>query len=176
MRRLLRHVALQLTLALMAACSSVPRAPVEGEVLSGRLSVRVENEPGATPRTVSAAFELSGTPSSGRLDLTSPLGNVMARARWAPGEVVMSTTDASTRYPDLDSLTREVLGESLPVAALFDWLRGRPWPGAPSQPDPARTGFAQLGWDVSLARFDEGWVTAVRERLPAVTVRARIDR
>jgi outer membrane lipoprotein LolB len=175
-RRGLRHVALQLTLVLMAACSTVPRAPADGEVLSGRLSVRVENETGASPRTVSAAFELSGTPSTGRLDLTNPLGNVMARARWAPGEVVMTTPDATTSYPDLDALTREVLGESLPVAALFDWLRGRPWPGAPSQAHAQQAGFAQLGWDVSLARFDEGWLTAVRARSPMVTVRARIDR
>jgi outer membrane lipoprotein LolB len=172
---MLRRVALQLTLALLAACSSVPRAPADGEVLSGRLSVRVEGAPGAT-RTVSAAFELSGTPSSGRLDLTSPLGSVMARARWAPGEVVMSTTDATTSYPNLDSLTREVLGESLPVAALFDWLRGRPWSGAPSQRNAAQPGFSQLGWDVSLARFDEGWVSAVREKSPAVTVRAHVDK
>jgi hypothetical protein len=29
---------------------------------------------------------------------------------------------------------------------------------------------------VSLARFDEAWVVARRERAPAVTVRAKIDR
>jgi len=173
----LRRLALPPLLALLlAACSSVPRAPTEGEILSGRLSVQVETEPGATPRAVSAAFELSGDPRSGRLDLTNPLGNVMAQASWAPGSVVLKTPQATTDYPDLDALTREVLGESLPVAALFDWLRGRPWPDAPSRPDPASAGFEQLGWAVNLARFDEGWVTARRARQPVVTVRARLDR
>jgi outer membrane lipoprotein LolB len=174
--RALRRLALPSLLALLAACSSLPRAPTDGAVLSGRLSVQVETEPGATPRAVSAAFELSGDPRSGRLDLTNPLGNVMAQASWAPGTVVLKTPQATTDYPDLDALTREVLGENLPIAALFDWLRGRPWSGAPSQPDPTAAGFAQLGWAVDLARFEEGWVTARRARSPVVTVRARLDR
>jgi hypothetical protein len=37
-------------------------------------------------------------------------------------------------------------------------------------------GFAQLGWVVDLARFDQDWVVATRTRPPAVTVRAKIDR
>ena len=71
-----------------------------------------------------------------------------------------------------------MLGESLPVAALFDWLRGRPWPGAASTTTvaPADAGFEQLGWIVNLARFDESWVAARRDAAPTVTVRARIDR
>jgi outer membrane lipoprotein LolB len=173
----LRRAALLLMLAGLAACSSLPRSTADGEALSGRLSVAVDGGSGAEPRGVSAAFELSGTPQSGRLDLTNPLGSVMARARWAPGEVVLTTPERSTAYPDLDALTREVLGESLPVAALFDWLRGRPWPGAPSQQGAgAEASFEQLGWAVNLARFGEGWVTARRERAPGVTVRARVDR
>jgi outer membrane lipoprotein LolB len=174
--RALRRLALPLLLALLGACSSLPRAPSDGEVLSGRLSVQVETEPGTTPRAVSAAFELSGNPRSGRLDLTNPLGSVMAQASWAPGAVVLKTPQATSDYPDLDALTRAVLGESLPVAALFDWLRGRPWPGAPSRPDPEAAGFEQLGWVVDLARFAEGWVVARRASSPVVTVRARLDR
>ncbi len=172
----LRRLALPLLVALLGACSTLPRTPTDGDVLSGRLSVQVETEPGATPRAVSAAFELSGSPRSGRLDLTNPLGNVMAQASWAPGSVVLKTPQSTADYPDLDALTRQVLGESLPVAALFDWLRGRPWPGAPSQPATDAAGFEQLGWAVDLARFDEGWVTARRARSPVVTVRARLDR
>jgi len=70
-----------------------------------------------------------------------------------------------------------VLGESLPLAALFDWLRGRPWPGATSRPLPAPggVGFEQLGWVVDLARFDQAAVAASRARAPAVTVRAKLD-
>jgi len=103
---------------------------------------------------------------------------VLARARWAPGTVALVTSQGETRFASLDELTREVLGESLPVAALFDWLRGRPWSGAPSQATaaPAEPGFRQLGWVVSLARFEEGWIAARRDQAPVVTVRAKLDR
>ena len=176
-----RSVASALMAALvMTACASVPQgaAPVAGETLSGRLAVRVEAHEGAAARSENAAFELLGSAQAGRLNLSTPLGSVLAQARWAPGSVVLATPQGERRFADLDALTQEVLGESVPVAALFDWLRGRPWPGAASVATvaPAEAGFAQLGWSVSLARFDDGLVVARRESAPVVTVRAKLDR
>ena len=144
------------------------------DTLSGRLSVKVDEQNGTVARNVTAAFELQGDPRVGRLNLSTPLGSTLAQARWAPGTVALVTPQGERRYADLDALTSEVLGESLPVAALFDWLRGRAWPGAPSQPDDH--GFRQLGWSVDLARFDDAWVVATRASPPVVVVRARIDR
>ena len=164
----------------LAACASVTQAPVaaDAEMLSGRLAVRVEAGDGAAARSENAGFELQGNAHAGQLNLSTPLGSVLAQARWAPGSVVLATPQGERRFADLDALTREVLGESVPVAALFDWLRGRPWPGAPSADTTARAepGFVQLGWAVDLARFGEGWVVARRDRAPVVTVRARLDR
>jgi outer membrane lipoprotein LolB len=161
----------------LAACTTVPPATGGADTLSGRLSVKVDGVEGASPRNVSAAFELQGDPTAGRLNLSTPLGSTLAQARWAPGVVALVTPQGERRYADLDALTGEVLGESLPVAALFDWLRGRPWPGAPSTPGVlGAPGFAQLGWVVDLARFDEDWVVATRTRAPTVVVRAKIDR
>jgi len=163
-----------------AGCASLtsPPTPLGGESLSGRLAVRVEGADGAAARSMSAAFELQGSPQAGRLNLATPLGSVLAQARWAPGTVVLATPQGESNFADLDALTREVLGESLPVAALFDWLRGRPWAGAASTATapPAEPGFEQLGWVVSLARFDEAWIAARREQAPVVTVRAKLDR
>ena len=164
----------------LTACASVPRdaQPLLADTLSGRLAVRVEASDGVAARSESAAFELHGNAQAGRLNLSTPLGSVLAQARWAPGSVVLATPQGERRFADLDSLTQEVLGESVPVAALFDWLRGRPWPGAASVVSvaPAEPGFSQLGWSISLARFDAGLVIAKRERAPAVTVRAKLDR
>jgi outer membrane lipoprotein LolB len=158
----------------------VPQGPesLPAEAISGRLSVHVDAAPGSEARNVSAAFELRGRPEAGALDLTTPLGTVMAQAHWSPGAVVLVTPNGERRFPDLASLTQDVLGESIPVEALYDWLRGRAWSGARSAAatPPAEKGFSQLGWKVSLARFDEGWVVAQRDRLPAVVVRAKLDR
>jgi outer membrane lipoprotein LolB len=164
--------------AVLGGCATVtpPATPVDS--LAGRMTVRVDPTPASEARNVSASFDLQGNPQQGRLDLSTPLGTVLAQARWSPDKVALLTSQGETRFANLDELTREVLGESLPVAALFDWLRGRPWPGAPSTPTvpPAQRGFQQLGWQVSLARFDEGWISARRAQAPVVTVRAKLDR
>ena len=174
-----RLTALLAALMLVACATTQQRdATLGGDTLSGRLAVRVEATPEAAARSENAAFELQGNAQAGRLNLSTPLGSVVAQARWAPGSVVLATPQGERNFSDLDALTREILGESLPVGALFDWLRGRPWPGAPSVATAAPTepGFEQLGWVVSLARFNEGWVTARRDLSPVVTVRAKLDR
>ncbi len=150
-------------------------ALLSGETLSGRLVVKVDSDGDAAARSVSAGFVLQGDARRGKLDLATPLGNVLARASWSPERVALVTPQGERRFADLDALTREVLGESLPVPALFDWLRGRPWPGAPSSV--AEGGFEQLGWLVDLTRFEAAAaVDARRPAVPAVSVRARLDR
>ncbi len=172
------RLAFGLAAALLAAgCANVPKVDAtDVQALSGRLSVRVEATPDSAARSLSAAFELRGDRQRGQLDLATPLGSVLAQARWAPGSVVLATPGNERSFADLDALTREALGEAVPVEALFDWLRGRPWAGAPSVPNPSAPGFSQLGWSVDLARFDEAWVVAQRSAPPAVLVRARLDR
>ena len=142
------------------------------------MTLRIEPTDANPVRNLSAAFELAGDAGRGRFDLNSPLGTTLARARWEPGRVSLRTPQGESRYADLAALTREMLGEELPVAALFDWLRGRPWPGAPSTPalPPAEVGFEQLGWVVSLANFADDWVIARREQAPTVTVRVKLER
>jgi len=161
-------------LCLLSACASLAPPHAEGsQVLSGRLSVRVESDP---VRALSATFQLSGDARVGALVLSSSLGTTLAQARWNPGEAVLQTPGARVRYPDLDALAEQALGERVPLAALFDWLRGRPWTGAASHGLPAgEPGFTQMGWRVGLSRFAEGWVDAKREASPAVTLRARLD-
>lgn len=166
---------LAVTLGLaLAGCATRPPAPQAGQI-SGRLSVRVAASPDAAERAANMAFELRGSPTAGEIDFSTALGTVVARARWSTREVVLITSQGERRFDDLDSLSREALGEAVPVAALFDWLRGRAWPGAPSEADAGGAGFRQLGWQVDLAAYDKGQVTARRAQPPTVTVRAVLD-
>ena len=182
----LRAVALAFA-GVVAACTTVPPAPPAGaaDILSGRLALRVEPLASEAPRSVSAAFDLRGDSRAGTLGLSTPLGSMLAQARWSPAQVVLTTPRETRRFASLDELTREALGESVPIEAWFDWLRGRPWPGAPSAPldaapttpsDPPGPGFRQLGWRVDLAQFGAGTIAATREApAPIVTVRIRLD-
>jgi outer membrane lipoprotein LolB len=173
-RRAAAAAALAIGSIVLAGCASLQTPHADGaQVLTGRLSVRVESDP---VRALSAAFELSGNAREGAMALTSPLGNTLAQARWKPNDVVLETPGAKASYPDLDTLAERALGERVPLAALFDWLRGRPWPGARSEAlANGEAGFAQLGWRVGLTRYSEGWVEARRDAPPAVTMRARLD-
>lgn len=157
-------------LALIAGCATAPRP---ADTLAGRLSVRVEAWQGQPVRSVASAFELSGTAERGELQLTSPLGTLVARARWSPEGATLATPEGESRFADLDELSRSALGEALPLRALPDWLRGRPWAGAPSRT--MAEGFEQLGWQVGLARLGDGIVEASRAAPPAVTVRAKLE-
>jgi len=159
---------------LLAACATPPPAAPGAERLSGRLAVRIA---GQAERSVSGGFELTGNAERGELLLTTPLGTTAARAQWSPGQALLRSGSDEWRFDTLDALAAQALGEPVPLAALFDWLRGRPWPGASSQPREAgQAGFVQLGWQVDLSRWAEGWVDARRSTPPEVTVRARLDR
>lgn len=156
----------------VAGCAQLPQTPPAGSEprLSGRISVTVAGDVHNRGTGGAASFELFGGPEAGRLELTSPLGSLVARADWQPGRALLRTPSDERRFDDLDALTREMLGEAVPVAALFDWLKARPWPAAPHQK--TGNGFEQLGW-----RIEPRLPSLVATRLaePVVTLRAKLD-
>lgn len=157
---------------LLAACATVP-PPEAGPALEGRLAVQVDGQP---ERSFSAGFELRGQAEAGSLVLSGPLGSRAAQARWGVDGVVLDSGGQSRRFADLDSLAREALGEELPLAALFDWLRGRPWPARPHEARrDAGQGFEQLGWRVDTSRRADGLLVAERLAPPRVSVRVRLE-
>ena len=160
--------------AWVSGCATRPPANEDMPWTSGRLSVRVDANAALAARSFSASFDLRGSGEHGELRLTSPLGVRVATAIWAPGIARLTTHDGETVFNDLDALAQSALGEPLPLAALPDWLAGRPWPKATSQTTDA--GFDQLGWRLNLSRLADGFVDAVRTALPTVTLRARIER
>jgi outer membrane lipoprotein LolB len=156
----------------LAGCAGLgPRPPAD---LAGRLAVQIDAGSGQPGRSFSAEFDLRGDAERGQLRLTGPLGGMLADVRWAPNGAKLADGQGVRHYATLDAMTHDLFGEALPMAALIDWLRGRPWPGAPNRP--LGDGFEQLEWRVGLARFAEGVLEARRDRAPAVSVRARLER
>lgn len=158
----------------LAACATRPPDLVAMPWTSGRLSVRVDAYADMPARSVSASFDLRGSGERGELRLTSPLGTLMAVATWAQGVAQLKTAEGETQFDSLGALSQQALGEALPLSALPDWLAGRPWPQVESQAN--AEGFMQLGWQVTLTRWAEGFVDAERAAAPVVRVRARIER
>lgn len=148
-------------------------------VLSGRLNLRVRRPSDGATDGGSLLFEFEGHADRGTLLLQTAIGTTIARARWSPEGAEVVTAQGRRTGQRLDDVATLLLGQSLPLAALLQWMQAKPWPQAPSQP--LEDGFEQLGWRISLAAWHERVVTA--RRAPSVerpddheiVVRVRLD-
>ena len=141
---------------------------------TGRLSLQVQALQDRPAQSLSAAFELRGSAASGELRMLSPLGTLLVAATWQDKMATLSTPQGQRHFDSLDQLSQQALGETLPLAALPDWLAGKPWPQAAHQMQ--ADGFEQLGWRVQTDRLGEGWISATRESPPRVNLRVKLDR
>jgi outer membrane lipoprotein LolB len=154
---------LALVLATLAGCANPPvaRAPadVTASSWSGRLALQVaENQ----SQSFSAGFELKGNAREGELTLFSPLGGTLALLSWAPGSATLKNGGQVRQFESLDALVTHATGSALPVAALFDWLRGV------NTPVP--------GWEADLAQLGQGRLHARRlQPPPEADLRVAID-
>src|SRR5262249_31775630 len=111
--------------SLLAACAATPRVVAPAEAMlgpwSGRLAVQVGDKPEGS---FAAAFELRGNAKKGEFSLFSPLGGTLGVLRWEPGKAVLQSGSRTRGYGSVEELMAQVAGAPVPVAALFDWLRG----------------------------------------------------
>ncbi len=121
----------------LTGCATVyPAAqPLDGlgKSYAGRLSLAIFNP--SKPQNFTAGFQLQGHARRGTLDIEGPLGITMAQVRWTPTEAIAQQGKMAREYPDMESLMRDITGANVPVAALFDWLEGKPTPVPGWQPD-----------------------------------------
>lgn len=154
-----RRLVLPLCALVLIGCA-VPQPPMRdasapSDRWSGRLALQIDGDP---PQHFSAGFELSGQPTQGELRLVSPLGQVVASARWTPDAAWLQRGADQQRYTDMNELTATVTGTALPLEPLFRWLRGE---------------AAEVeGWQADLSRHAEGRLLARRTQpLPTVQLR-----
>jgi len=155
-----------LLLLLLSACASLPPPKGADHHYAGRFSLAVTHpDPGGEPRREAwtGRFTLQVDAQSLTLDLVSPLGSTIARFETDPREArLLVPADGGVRVehgPDARALSEQVLGWSLPVAGMPDWVEGRPSPGRPFQVLPSQgeaARFEQDGWSVSVEDPAEG--------------------
>ena len=130
--RLIKLVTSSCAAIVLAACAttaptSMSQAPVGAyrDVidLAGRLSVNYEKD--GKPETLSGKFNWSQKGERIDVALASPLGQTLAKISVTPDSATLTQTDQAPRVAkDINSLTAQALGWSLPVAGLRDWLQG----------------------------------------------------
>jgi outer membrane lipoprotein LolB len=154
---------LALLLLAVSGCAAPPKpaAPVDAVngPWSGRLALQVEDRPG---QSFSAGFELRGNAREGELSLFSPIGGTLAVLRWQPGSATLRRGTETREFESVGALVAHVTGEPIPIAALFDWLRGIDTPVA--------------GWRADLTQLAQGRLAAKRlEPPPQADLRVAFD-
>lgn len=156
MKRLFtRLVSLLFATFLVAGCTLQTRAnnqnTYEQPSWHGRLAMQVDADPDSPVskrQSFSAGFELMGAPDTGELRLFTPLGNTVAAIRWTYQSAVLEVRGDIRNYSNLEELTQDVLGASVPVPALFSWVQGQE--------------MAAPGWQLDLSEFAQGKVIVER--------------
>jgi outer membrane lipoprotein LolB len=123
--------------------------------LTGRLSARHGND------ALSANFRWTHDAQRDELDLSSPLGQTIARLSGDANGAHMQTRDGKVETArDWAVLTTRALGWPLPVEGLAFWIQGAPRDGAPAAIDRASDGMPtalrQDGWSVAYQAFEQG--------------------
>lgn len=141
---------------LLAACASpvVRHGQGGGSHFSveARISVSNGNE------RFSGRLSWSHAPARDALRLVSPFGQVVAEIDAEPGRARLTTSDRRHfEATDVEQLMRDVLGYSLPLGQLADWMRGRPGDAARVERDTAGrlVSLAEGGWTIDYD-YDEG--------------------
>lgn len=164
-RRILTAALIAALTVLLAGCAQPPvQAPLaDGQAQTywrGRLALRVDNGP--EPTSFFASFELSGQAHAGELLLSSPLGTTLAQLRWSPQLALLRSNGQARTFDSLDALATEATGTAIPIAALFEWLQGRP--------------AVADGWLADLSQLETGRLVARRHQpAPAAELRLIIE-
>lgn len=139
----------------LAACTTPALYVPKQGLWRGRLALTTEEE---RAQSFSASFELRGSQQQGELEVYNPLGNIVAKLQWSPGQATVDTGSEQRSSASLDDLVAQVFGTPIPVQALFAWLEG--------------DAQAVVGWQVDLSRYEQGRISAVREQpLPRANLR-----
>ena len=146
---------------LTAGCATPRMSPVDANAYwTGRMAIQVLKDP---PESLSAGFELQGSAQAGEMVLLSPIGTTLARLEWTPQGARLAQGQQQVNSPSLQKLGARLTGTELPIAALFEWLAGRP-AEAP-------------GWQVDLSAHAQGRISAERrEPSPGAVLRIALDR
>ncbi|PVE42314.1 lipoprotein insertase outer membrane protein LolB [Limnohabitans planktonicus] len=146
---------------MLISCATRIMVPASASAYwSGRLALQINSEP---IQQMSVSFELQGSPEQGELILFSPIGTTMAKLNWTPQMAWIEQNGHRNHGANLQAMTEQLTGTSLPISALFEWLAGREQ--------------AAPGWQVDLSTHPEGRLTAQRKKpQPETVLRIILDR
>jgi outer membrane lipoprotein LolB len=130
----MRLLASGLCAALLAGCASAPVTPSQPHSLqtvegyrttfeaAGRLSVNYLKD--GNPESLSGKFNWSQVPGRIDVSLSSPMSTIATISITPESATLVQADKVPHVAKDIDTLTAQSLGWSLPVSGLRDWLQG----------------------------------------------------
>ena len=158
-----RFAAVMILLWLTGCAAPVPDSNTAGQeafLRYGRFALKAEDF-NRNPEAVQGGFTWRDTGVRVSLDLTDPMGSVIARLIVERSGATLTRSNGEQIYAKTpDALMQAVLGQNVPVDLLRTWLRtiNTPLPGMSmvlKDPEGRVQLFEQSGWRVQLSRFDE---------------------
>ena len=140
------------------------RATLQAFQLEGRLSVRDGD------KNVYVSINWQHTPNSDEIAISGPLGQGLANLSANASGALLETADHKRfEARDLDALSAQVFGVSLPVSNMSYWVLGRPGhTGNTNSTSPAATEsvstvdalgrlthLTEEGWDIDYLRYED---------------------
>jgi outer membrane lipoprotein LolB len=148
----------------LAGCATpVPDSNTLGQsefLRYGRFALKTEDF-NRNPEALQGGFTWRDTGERFSLDLTDPMGSVIARVVVERAGATLTRANGEQTYAKTpDALMQTVLGQTVPVDGLRSWLRTitTPLTGMSmvlKDPEGRIQTFEQSGWRVQLSRFDE---------------------
>ncbi|MBA5606020.1 outer membrane lipoprotein LolB [Duganella sp. FT3S] len=160
--------------AVLAGCAT-PSAPLSTAVvapyqaaieLNGHLSVNYLKD--GRRQAASVGFNWLQTANRTDVTLASPLGSTIAIITVAPGYASLTEAGKPPRVADdIDSLSAQTLGWTLPVSGLRDWLQGHAMAadGGPFAASPAHSSVTTRdGWQLDYVSWQDDGAAVPRPR------------
>jgi outer membrane lipoprotein LolB len=173
----------------MAACATAPpstseRATIDADdapfSITGRISAR-RGDAG-----VAGSFDWIHDATHDAIDLSTPLGQTLAKLEGSPAGVEVRLPDGRTQSASTwRELTERAFGVTIPVDGLSAWVRGVPRATEPFTIERDARGRASLlrqqGWEIVYAYADDTATRPFRASLTypgadAIEVRVVVDR
>lgn len=129
---MIRPLLIALAVSSLAGCAVAPSAPRSTAVvapyrdeveLAGRIAINYSRD--GKKESLNPSFTWAQTKSDIDVTLILPTGQTAAVIRVTPTSATLTESGKPPRSaPDLDTLTKQTLGWTLPVSGLRDWLQG----------------------------------------------------
>ena len=126
--------------------------------LTGRLAVNYQKD--GQPQGINGNFIWTQRPGRIDVSLNSPVGQTVAQISVTPEAATLTQSGREPRTEkDIDTLTRQTLGWTLPVSGLRDWLQGYATDpsGKRIAASPANNNvFTNDGWRLRFTEWQDG--------------------